>query len=53
MSYLSQVLKMYRTGEAESLLPVFATILAFGPEELGSCREGLRYDGEGVWKKKC
>ena len=38
---------MYRSGEAESLLPVFGTILAFGPEELRSCREGLRALREG------
>eukprot|EP00955_Chlamydomonas_euryale_P117218 366462-Chlamydomonas_euryale.AAC.3 len=42
------VLRLYRTGEAESLLPVFGTILAFGPEELASCRAGLQRlkDGE-------
>ncbi|KAJ9517585.1 hypothetical protein QJQ45_025083 [Haematococcus lacustris] len=35
------VLKMFRTGEAEQLLPVFATILAFSPEETNSCKVGL------------
>lgn len=39
--------RMYRSGEAESLLPVFGTILAFGPDELRSCREGLRALKEG------
>lgn len=38
---------MYRTGEAESLLPVFGTILAFGPDELRECREGLQRLKEG------
>lgn len=38
---------MYRTGEAESLLPVFGLILAFSPEELKSCREGLKALNEG------
>lgn len=42
------VLKMYRTGEAESLLPVFSTILAFSPEELKSCKDGLAAIKEGV-----
>ena len=37
----NSVLKMYRTGEAETLLPVFATILAFSPEEVKRCKEGI------------
>ncbi|GAX81405.1 hypothetical protein CEUSTIGMA_g8836.t1, partial [Chlamydomonas eustigma] len=41
------LLKMYRTGEAENLLPVFATILVFSPEELQSCRDGLKAIQEG------
>lgn len=35
------VLKMYRTGEAEALLPVFSTILSFSPDEMKSCKDGL------------
>ena len=42
------VLKMYRTGDAEQLLPVFAMILAFGPEELKSCQMGLQALREGT-----
>eukprot|EP00798_Chlamydomonas_sp_ICE-L_P013388 gene13388-19236_t len=32
---------MYRTGEAESLLPVFSTILSCSPQELAACKSGL------------
>eukprot|EP00798_Chlamydomonas_sp_ICE-L_P014944 gene14944-20999_t len=35
------ILKMYRTGEAGSLLPVFSTILSFSPQELAACKSGL------------
>ncbi|KXZ41344.1 hypothetical protein GPECTOR_531g533 [Gonium pectorale] len=36
------VIKMFLTGEAEKLLPVFATILSFSPEEVKRCKEGLQ-----------
>jgi hypothetical protein len=35
------VLKLYRSGEAEALLPVFSALLAFSPDEMRSCRDGL------------
>ncbi|PNH11993.1 Protein GRIP [Tetrabaena socialis] len=35
------VFKMFLTGEAEALLPVFATILSFSPEEVRRCKDGL------------
>lgn len=40
--YLKNTLiKLFVTGEAEALLPVFATILSFSPAEVQRCREGL------------
>ncbi len=45
------VIKLFVTGEAEALLPVFATILSFSPAEVQRCREGLaaikRVGGDG------
>ncbi|KAG2423962.1 hypothetical protein HXX76_014901 [Chlamydomonas incerta] len=32
---------MFLTGEAEKLLPVFATILSFSPDEVKRCKQGL------------
>ena len=39
----NSILKMYRTGEAEALLPVFATILSFSKVGAGAgcVREGV------------
>eukprot|EP00879_Flechtneria_rotunda_P009743 GHRR01010192.1.p1 GENE.GHRR01010192.1~~GHRR01010192.1.p1 ORF type:complete len:368 (+),score=163.61 GHRR01010192.1:1855-2958(+) len=42
MEYLKNlVLRLYTTGEAEALLPVFATLLALGPDEMNKCKAGL------------
>lgn len=35
------MLKLYETGEAESLLPVVAQVLQFSPAELTRCRDAL------------
>ena len=35
------VMKLYKTGEAEALLPVFGTILSFSPQEVARCKQGL------------
>ena len=40
------MLKLFETGEAESLLPVVATVLQFSPAELQRCRDGLRQRAE-------
>lgn len=43
IEYLKNVLlKMYETGEAESLLPVVATILRLSPAEVEHCKEGIK-----------
>jgi len=42
MEYFKNVmLKLFETGEEESLLPVVATVLQFSPTELARCRKGL------------
>ena len=42
MEYFKNVmLKLFETGEEESLLPVVSTMLQFSPEELTRCRKGL------------
>jgi len=42
MEYLKNtVLKLFMTGEAETLLPVFASILALSPDEVQRCKGGL------------
>ncbi|KAI8468964.1 MAG: hypothetical protein J3K34DRAFT_292693 [Monoraphidium minutum] len=42
MEYLKNaVIKLFLTGEAEALLPVFASILSLSPEEVKRCREGV------------
>lgn len=42
MEYMKNtLLKLYATGEADALLPVFSIILALSPQELKQCREGL------------
>jgi hypothetical protein len=46
MEYLKNVvLKLFQTGEADSLLPVVATVLQFSPAEVEACRAAL--DGRG------
>ena len=35
------VLKLYTTGEADALLPVFSIILSLSPQEQKQCRDGL------------
>lgn len=42
MEYLKNtVLQLFTTGEAEVLLPVFATILSLSPDEIKRCKAGL------------
>ena len=35
------MLKLFETGEAESLLPVVGTVLKFSPAEMQRCRDAL------------
>jgi len=35
------MLKLFETGEEESLLPIVGTMLQFSPSELDRCKEGL------------
>lgn len=37
------MLKLFETGEAESLLPVVATVLQFSPAEMQRCRDALHH----------
>lgn len=37
------MLKLFETGEEESLLPIVGTILQFSPAELDRCKEGLQH----------
>ena len=34
-------MQLFLTGEAETLLPVFASILSLSPEEIARCKEGV------------
>lgn len=44
MEYFKNVLlRLYETGEAESLLPVVAQVLQFSPAEVQRCRNALRH----------
>ena len=50
MEYMrNTTLKLYDTGEAETLLPVYATILAFSKEEVGRPRGGGSRGGPQSW----
>lgn len=43
VEYLKNTLvQLFTTGEAEALLPVLSTLLAFSPDELRRCRWGAR-----------
>eukprot|EP00890_Picochlorum_soloecismus_P000647 jgi/Picsp_1/1583/NSC_05061-R1_protein grip len=43
MEYFKNImLKLFETGEEESLLPIVGTMLQFSPPELNRCREGLQ-----------
>ncbi|KAL4857882.1 UDP-glucuronosyltransferase 3A2 [Chlorella vulgaris] len=49
MEYFKNVmLKLFETGEAESLLPVVAQVLQFSPSELARCRTALHARSEQV-----
>jgi hypothetical protein len=51
MEYFKNVmLKLFETGQEESLLPVVATALQFSPAELERCRAGVaaRAGGDGA-----
>ena len=40
MEYLKNtVLKLFMSGEAETLLPVFAALLSFSPDEMNQARK--------------
>lgn len=44
MEYFKNVLlRLYETGEAESLLPVVAQLLQFSPGEVARCRDALKH----------
>jgi regulator of sirC expression with transglutaminase-like and TPR domain len=47
MEYFKNVvLKLYETGEAESLLPVLAQLLQLSPAEVAHCRDALHARSE-------